>query len=200
MDVLVDFSDSLLDQHRSFTHDAILIYGFIPEKTLIGEIKARFTIEDGLTSWSEWSVCSTICGKGTETRSRACSFDDALNVEALTDERSCHPEDCKFFSRNNFDFQKTAWRLYRLSSKSSLRRRYSYWIRRCRKDIISYANLSSWRAVRSMCKLVPRSSWLGLFQLESSAWEWLWSLPMLKVRFQSLVSSSTFKLSIWKSC
>ena len=97
MDVLVDFSDSLLDQHRSFTHDAILIYGFIPEKTLIGEIKARFTIEDGLTSWSEWSVCSTICGKGTETRSRACSFDDALNEETLTDERSCHPEDCKFF-------------------------------------------------------------------------------------------------------
>ena len=33
MNVLVDYTNSMLDQYRSFTHDAILIYGFIPENT-----------------------------------------------------------------------------------------------------------------------------------------------------------------------
>ena len=29
---------------------------------------------------------------GTESRSRTCAFDATKNEEALTDERSCHPE------------------------------------------------------------------------------------------------------------
>ena len=81
MDVLIDYTDALVDQYRSFTHDAILIYGFIPDSASTGTIKARFTIDDGLGAWSEWSICSTICGKGAETRSRTCAFDDALNEE-----------------------------------------------------------------------------------------------------------------------
>ena len=48
MDTLVDYTNSVLDQYRSFTHDAILIYGFIPENALAGVIKARFIIENGL--------------------------------------------------------------------------------------------------------------------------------------------------------
>ena len=50
MDTLVDYTNPVLDQYRHYTHDAILIYGFIPEKTSSGAIKARFTIEDGLRS------------------------------------------------------------------------------------------------------------------------------------------------------
>ena len=53
MDVMVDkylacFVTSLLHQYRTFTHDAILIYGFIPDNASTGAIKALFTIEDGL--------------------------------------------------------------------------------------------------------------------------------------------------------
>ena len=48
MDVLVDYTNSLLDQYRSFTHDAILIYGFIPENSSTGAIKATILIENGL--------------------------------------------------------------------------------------------------------------------------------------------------------
>ena len=48
MDVLVDYTNSLLGQYRSFTHDAILIYGFIPEKSSTGSIKATILIENGL--------------------------------------------------------------------------------------------------------------------------------------------------------
>ena len=50
MDTLVDYTNPVLDQYRHYTHDAILIYGFIPEKTSSGAIKARFTIEDGIRS------------------------------------------------------------------------------------------------------------------------------------------------------
>ena len=52
-----------------------------------------------LSDWSEWSECPTICGKGTETRTRTCSFDDLANEEALSEDRFCHPEDCKFYER-----------------------------------------------------------------------------------------------------
>ena len=50
MNVLVDYTNSMLDQYRSFTHDAILIYGFIPENTSTGAIKATITVENGLRS------------------------------------------------------------------------------------------------------------------------------------------------------
>ena len=48
MDVMVDYTNTLLHQYRTFTHDAILIYGFIPDNASTGAIKALFTIEDGL--------------------------------------------------------------------------------------------------------------------------------------------------------
>ena len=44
----MDYTNSVLDQYRSFTHDAILIYGFIPENASVGVVKARFIIENGL--------------------------------------------------------------------------------------------------------------------------------------------------------
>ena len=50
MDVLVDYTNPLLEQYRSFTHDAILIYGFIPENTSTGAIKGVFKIAEGLRS------------------------------------------------------------------------------------------------------------------------------------------------------
>ena len=117
----MDYTNPVLEQYRHYTHDAILIYGFIPEKTSSGAIKARFTIEDGLRSvnfngrdsgdlslknefniflseWGEWSgSCSVTCGPGTETRSRICSFNDASNEESLVDERSCQVKECKLF-------------------------------------------------------------------------------------------------------
>ena len=48
MDVLVDYANPVLEQYRSFTHDAIFIYGFIPENASTGAIKGRFIIAEGL--------------------------------------------------------------------------------------------------------------------------------------------------------
>ena len=118
MDTLVDYTNPVLDQYRHYTHDAILIYGFIPEKSSSGAIKARFTIEDGIRSvnsnggemievkiflseWGEWSgSCSVTCGPGIETRSRICLFNDASNEESLVDERSCQVKECKLFEHS----------------------------------------------------------------------------------------------------
>ena len=48
MDILVDYTSPLLEQYRSFTHDAIFIYGFIPENAQTGAIKGSFIIAEGL--------------------------------------------------------------------------------------------------------------------------------------------------------
>ena len=48
LETLVDYTNPLLDAYRSFTHDAILIHGFIPKKAETGTLKARFTISDGM--------------------------------------------------------------------------------------------------------------------------------------------------------
>ena len=50
MDMMVDYTNALLEQYRTFTHDAILIYGFIPDNASTGTIEAVFTIEEGVRS------------------------------------------------------------------------------------------------------------------------------------------------------
>ena len=44
----LDYTNSLLDNYRTATHDAIMVYGFIPANAENGAPKAKFTIEDGL--------------------------------------------------------------------------------------------------------------------------------------------------------
>ena len=48
METLVDYTNPLLDSYRSFTHDAILIHGFIPENAQTGALKALFVVSDGI--------------------------------------------------------------------------------------------------------------------------------------------------------
>ena len=48
IEALVDYTNPLLNSYRSFTHDAILVHGFIPEKAETGTLKALFTISDGI--------------------------------------------------------------------------------------------------------------------------------------------------------
>ena len=48
MDTLVDYTNPLLDSYRSSTHDAILVYGFIPDRASSGAFKTSFTLQDGL--------------------------------------------------------------------------------------------------------------------------------------------------------
>ena len=48
MDTLVDYTNPLLDSYRSSTHDAILIYGFIPDRANDGAFKTSFILQDGL--------------------------------------------------------------------------------------------------------------------------------------------------------
>ena len=48
MDTLIDYTNPLLDSYRSSTHDAILVYGFIPDRASSGVIKTTFMLEDAL--------------------------------------------------------------------------------------------------------------------------------------------------------
>ena len=47
MDTLVDYTNPVLDSYRSSTHDAILIYGFIPDRASGGAFKTSLTLQDG---------------------------------------------------------------------------------------------------------------------------------------------------------
>ena len=49
MEKELDYTNPLLDNYRTATHDAIMVYGFIPANAENGALKAKFTIEDGLT-------------------------------------------------------------------------------------------------------------------------------------------------------
>ena len=44
----LDYTNPLLDTYRTTTHDAIMVYGFIPANAESGALKAKFSIEDGL--------------------------------------------------------------------------------------------------------------------------------------------------------
>ena len=48
METQVDYTNALLDTYRSFTHDAIMIHGFIPDNAATGALKARFIVSDGI--------------------------------------------------------------------------------------------------------------------------------------------------------
>ena len=48
MDTLVDYVSTELNSYRSFTHDAIRIYGFGIKQTSNGAVKAKIVIKDGL--------------------------------------------------------------------------------------------------------------------------------------------------------
>ena len=48
MDTVVDYVSSKLTSYRSFSHDAILIYGFSMKNSENGAVKAKMKIKDGL--------------------------------------------------------------------------------------------------------------------------------------------------------
>ena len=48
MDTMVDYVNSKLSDYRSFSHDAILIFGFRMKHTERGAVKAKMSIKDGL--------------------------------------------------------------------------------------------------------------------------------------------------------
>lgn len=48
MDTMISIDDPKLDRYRSFSHDAVMLYGFTMKDTKTGAVKAKFTIKDGL--------------------------------------------------------------------------------------------------------------------------------------------------------
>ena len=48
MDTMVDYVNSKLTSYRSFSHDAILLYGFGMKNSENGAGKAKMSIKDGL--------------------------------------------------------------------------------------------------------------------------------------------------------
>ena len=48
VDTVVDYVSSKLTSYRSFSHDAILIYGFSMKNSDNGAVKAKMKIKDGL--------------------------------------------------------------------------------------------------------------------------------------------------------
>ena len=48
MDTIVDYVSSKLTSYRTFSHDAILIYGFGMKHSDNGAVKAKMSIKDGL--------------------------------------------------------------------------------------------------------------------------------------------------------
>ena len=48
MDTMVDYVNSKLTSYRSFSHDAIMIYGYQMKQTENGAVKAKMSIKDGL--------------------------------------------------------------------------------------------------------------------------------------------------------
>ena len=48
MDTMVDYVSLELTSYRSFSHDAIKIYGFGVKNSASGAVKAKMSIKDGL--------------------------------------------------------------------------------------------------------------------------------------------------------
>ena len=48
MDTMLDYNDDKLNSYRSFSHDAIKIFGFSMKHTANGAVKAKMSIKDGI--------------------------------------------------------------------------------------------------------------------------------------------------------
>ena len=48
MDTMISIDDPKLDPYRSFSHDAVMLYGFTMKDATTGAVKTKFTIKDGL--------------------------------------------------------------------------------------------------------------------------------------------------------
>ena len=48
MDTMLDYTSTQLNSFRSFSHDAINIFGFSLKQTENGAVKAKMSIKDGL--------------------------------------------------------------------------------------------------------------------------------------------------------
>ena len=48
MDTMVDYASPKLASYRSFSHDAIQIYGYGMKNSANGAVKAKMSIKDGL--------------------------------------------------------------------------------------------------------------------------------------------------------
>ena len=48
MDTMISIDDPKLASYRSFSHDAVMLYGFTMKDAKTGAVKAKFTIKDGL--------------------------------------------------------------------------------------------------------------------------------------------------------
>ena len=58
-----------------------------------------FTVDGGLSDWSEWGLCTQTCGTGEEQRTRTCTNPTPLYggndcVGSLTDVQPCNTQQC----------------------------------------------------------------------------------------------------------
>ena len=107
----VIYSDFALDEYRSNTHDAFLIYGFTLQNSLsgliqiisvnnsaknnLGELKFKMDILDGISNWSEWGECLGICGEQfSQSRTRTCSYPPMDGTTIVTEQM----QDCDIHS------------------------------------------------------------------------------------------------------
>ena len=97
MSTMVDYTNSALENYRSFAHDAVMIYGFILENSSIDALKARFHIEDGLSQWGFWSDFSKPSEDLIQTRTRTCSLDPEVFTGPLSEQKSCQNDACSIW-------------------------------------------------------------------------------------------------------
>ena len=107
----VIYSDLALEEYRSNSHDAFLIYGFTLQNSLSGEkygvisvrrnlffqgeLKFKMKILDGISDWSEWGECSGTCGgQYVQSRTRTCSYPPMDGSSVVTEQS----QECDVFS------------------------------------------------------------------------------------------------------